>query len=102
MNKVVINKVVINTTFGGFGLSDLALNALAARKGVNMDDLDEYALPRHDADLVAVVEEMGSQSWGPSARLSVASVAGNRYRIKEYDGLESIETPKSIEWTKID
>lgn len=101
MKKVVINKVVINICYGGFDLSDLALTALATRKGVNMDDIDPFSIPRHDADLVAVVEEMGRASWGPFARLSVASVAGNRYRIKEYDGLESIETPKTIEWTKI-
>lgn len=37
----MVQKVVINRCFGGFGLSDEAHHALAARKGVTLYELEE-------------------------------------------------------------
>jgi hypothetical protein len=49
-------------------------------------------IPRDDADLVAVVEELGSEAAsGQCARLSVASVPADvQWTIEEYDGREWI------------
>ncbi len=53
----MVQKVVINKCFGGFGLSDEAQHALAARKGVTLYELDEsfgsksYAtVPKEEVD----------------------------------------------------
>ena len=53
-----MRKVVINTCFGGFGLSKLAQSAVAERKGVKVEDVHYYDLERDDADLVAAAGEI--------------------------------------------
>lgn len=77
-------------------------------KGDTIDELPKDCIccydiycPRHDKDLVAVVEELGEEASGDCANLVVAEIPGNIYRIDEYDGYESIETPNSVEWITI-
>jgi hypothetical protein len=61
--------------------------------------LSERDIERTDPLLVQVVEELGEAASGPYAKLKIAEVAaGSRYRIDEYDGFESVETPDSYEW----
>jgi len=56
-------------------------------------------IPRNDPALAQVVEEMGDKANGMCARLRVAEIPeGAQYRIDEYDGNESVETPSSYEW----
>ena len=57
--------------------------------------------PRHDKDLVAIVEELGEEASGNCADLVVIEIPGNIYRISDYDGYESIETPDSLDWITI-
>lgn len=52
---------------------------------------------RHDPVLVQVVEELGDKANGDFANLRIAEVDGP-YRIDEYDGYESVETPDSYKW----
>ena len=52
---------------------------------------------RHDPVLVQVVEELGDKANGMCAKLAIAQVSGP-YRIDEYDGFESVETPGSYDW----
>jgi hypothetical protein len=52
---------------------------------------------RHDPILVQVVEELGEKANGSCARLAIEEVSGP-YRIDEYDGFESVETPNSYDW----
>ena len=54
-------------------------------------------IERHDPVLVQVVEELGDKANGKCASLSIEEVFGP-YRIDEYDGMESVETPDSYEW----
>lgn len=143
-----MNKVVINTCFGGFGISPKGVVAYYKRKGqdcfvykedhktnyltrvdnfdkancfwaryaskdlgpaINVEDLEgnelesiDYDVPRHDKDLVAVVEELGEESFGDCAKLSVVEIESNMYRIDEYDGNESIITPDTgFDWIVI-
>jgi hypothetical protein len=93
-------KVVYNSTFGGFSLSQLAADLLAKRKGWDESDT-RPTLPRHDADLVAVVEALGCETAsGDFAALAIWELPdGARYRIDEYDGSESVMTPGDYEWT---
>lgn len=80
--------VVINTCFGGFSLSGEAVAAISARKNA---DVDEYAIPRDDKDLVAVVREMGPAARGSFAALKIVEVPdGVAWHIDEYDGSEHV------------
>lgn len=52
---------------------------------------------RHDPVLVQVVEELGDKANGKHANLRIAEVSGS-YRITEYDGYETVETPHDCYW----
>ena len=76
-------------------------------KVVNSEDIsdEDYVFedfPRHDKDLVAVVEELGEKANGDCADLEVIEINSNLYRIDEYDGAESVETPEDIDWIKLE
>lgn len=100
--------VVINCCYGGFELSDAAYQAIAQRKGwtvkyyhdgckypywdtPDLGHMDYYTVARDDADLVAVVRELGSAADGACAQLKIVSIPdGVDYCIEEYDGMEWI------------
>ena len=83
-------KVVINTCYGGFGLSEDAKERYIELSGQKPDSW--YDLKRNDKYLVQVVEELGVWSYGPCALLKVVDIEPGRwYRIKEYDGYEDIQ-----------
>ena len=83
-------KVVINSCFGGFGLSKQAYDEL----GIPWDGYGyDYNADKKRADpqLVAVVEKLGDDANGNHARLRVVDVPdGVNWRIEEYDGREKI------------
>ena len=79
-------KVVINTCYGGFGLSDLAKEKLPI-------GFDEYCLTvkeRSHPSLIKVVEELGEAANGLCADLQVIEVDEDAInpRIENYDGME--------------
>jgi hypothetical protein len=79
-------EVVINTCFGGFGLSKEAL----ARMN-EIGELDWREENRSSPLLVQVVEEMGARANGSHARLKVVEIPdGTDCIIEEYDGKERI------------
>lgn len=59
-------------------------------------------LPRHDARLVQVVEELGDEASGSCARLDILEIDGDRYIIDEYDGMESVVEPIDIDWVIVE
>jgi hypothetical protein len=85
-------KVVISETHGGFSISNEAVELLAKKKGINPDDINDREIDRTDADLIEVIEELGSDvASGRSAELYVIEIPSDvEYVIHEYDGLESI------------
>ena len=106
-----MKKVVINKCYGGFSLSDAAIELYLQKKGIEFERgemflghrpfnkiggsdwslYDEiYNMDRHDPVLVQVVEELGSRANGMCANLGVVEVSG-RYYLEEYDGMESVE-----------
>jgi len=60
--------------------------------------VSKYSFDRTDPVLIEIVEELGKEANGPYADLKVVTIKGNKYRINEYDGYESIETPYTIKW----
>ena len=83
-------KVVINTCYGGFGLSEEAKERYVELTGSKPTHW--YDMNRTDPYLIQVVEELGAAADGPHANLKVVNVeAGSWFRIQEYDGYEEIE-----------
>lgn len=94
-----MRKIVYNQCYGGFRLSDLAREKLAEKKGIHLSDLPyDSGFDRADPDLVAVVEELGEKASTSLSNLKIEEVEG-QYRIVEYDGFETVETPESIKWS---
>lgn len=87
-----MRKVVINKCYGGFSISDEAVEWLKA-KGV--DDARTYGYCgdsyRDDPLLVACVEALGSKANGHCAELKVVEIPSDvEWQIEEYDGMEHI------------
>lgn len=106
-----MTQVVINCDFGGFGLSDKAVerffqlkgwtlisettkygNKLFYKESVSDDTIfDEYDLDREDKDLIKVVKELGSKANGEYSSLKILTIPDDvNYEIVEYDGREHI------------
>lgn len=120
------HKVVYNDCYGGYSLSDKAIEWLsehgsertkkfiaqkrleANEKTINdsskifyvMDAVESF-LQRHDPDLVAVVEALGKEVNGTFSDLAIGEIDGDKYYIEEYDGREDIITPDDICWIVI-
>ena len=85
-------KVIINTDFGGFGLSRKALELYKQRTGTEKRmptyGEEEY---RDDPVMVSIVEELGEEANDKYADLEVVDIPDEyNYTIDEYDGLEHI------------
>jgi hypothetical protein len=121
MNK----KVVINSCYGGFSLSEKAFVEYLKRKGIKcVTKVDEFDLvdfyensisdenyisqydyvsasnldTREDPDLIAIIEELGEESFGMFSKLEIVEIPDDvEYEITEYDGLETIRE-KSRTW----
>lgn len=118
-----MTKIVYNACFGGFGLSNEAIQRYSELKGLNLvfvkdEDypnhgrwcrdgnadydyyFDQYSIDRTDPALVQVVEELGERASDRYSDLQIADLEpGTRYYIDEYDGQETIMTVDSIDWS---
>ncbi len=103
-------KIVINSDYGGFSLSDLAIEIYADRKGIKLkkekipfgnitlftnvvtnEDFESRDIERNDPVLVKIVEELGSKSFGFAANLKIVKVPDDvDWEVVQYDGLEHI------------
>jgi hypothetical protein len=93
-------EVVINTSYGGFGLSKMAQNLY---KETNGDKYDEYSSRsrycRHDPKLVNIVKELGEASCGKHSKLTIENIPlefKDCYIIREYDGMEDIDLSPNL------
>lgn len=107
-------KIVINRCYGGFSLSEEATTLLAAwgnpeakkylsevRPLLDFHNFGGDGIARHDPLLVRVVETLGAKAWGGCSQLEIKEIEGNKYLIKEYDGMESIKEPHEIKWVEV-
>jgi len=80
-------KIVINTDYGGFGLSNEAIHEYCLRKGLN--EVSYYDIPRNDIDLVEIVESLGSRANTRVSSLKIVEIPNDvDWQIEEYDGME--------------
>lgn len=81
-------KIVINTCFGGFGLSD---DALAYYHKLSGTTVASYEIERTDPHLIEVVEVLGVDAEGNYADLKIVEIPDDvQWEITYYDGLESV------------
>lgn len=94
-----MNKVVYNDCYGLFSLSKEAGEWLKK----NYPDFDiNKPLVRHDRRLIECVETLKGKASGIFAKLRIATIKGDTYRIDKYDGLERVVEPDEIEhWITI-
>jgi hypothetical protein len=108
-----MTKIVYNSCFGGFGLSEKAMARYAELKGWTVHDETGYCylldsngirqsrddIDRADPLLAQVVEELGG---GVNTRFSNLKIRdlppGTRYIITEYDGNEGVVTIDEHDW----
>lgn len=87
-----MQKIVINTCYGGFGLSDAAMLRYAEIKKIeDVNTIHIYDICRADPALVQVVEELGVKSFGLYAELHIVEIPEDvKWHIHEYDGYEHV------------
>lgn len=84
-------KAVFNYCYGGFSISEEAAEILSLKKGRPVDTHVFDDMGRDDADLIALIEERGSEFVsGDCASLSIVEIPeGLTFSWDEYDGMES-------------
>ena len=77
-----MRKIAINSTHGGFCLSDTALTILGLK--------DDWDVKRDDPRLIALIESMGPEAvGGEHTSLAIVEIPDDvNWVIKEYDGAE--------------
>jgi len=98
-------KVVINTCFGGYGLSLKAMHklielgceeAVEYMVGLDEDDFGSFYPfsedeKRNHPMLIRVVEELGAEANGRWSDLKIVDIPDNvEWYIHDYDGIESV------------
>lgn len=103
-------KIVLNTCFGGFGLSEEGMNRFNELSGLNLvkdndpmypnstfwkikdgNNFFDFNIERNDPNLIKVVEELGENSFGAWAQLEVVEIPDDiPWEIDSYDGSENI------------
>ena len=85
-----IQRIVINTRHGGFGLSEQASRLFAQRTGIANKELwSDRDIARDDPVLVAIVRELGVDADTRYAKLKIVEVPYEvEWQIEEYDGVE--------------
>lgn len=101
-------KIVINTCYGGFGLSNQAIEHYANLKGLKLEQREnpwcdgryhyylngeyfsDHNFERNDPDLIKTIEELGVEkcsNW--ASDLKIVTIPDDvKWQIQEYDGME--------------
>lgn len=80
-------EIIINACFGGFGLSELALNKYRLLSG--NPDISPYEISRTDSILIEIIKELGEAGNGDYAELKIIEIPDDiDWEIDEYDGME--------------
>ena len=96
------HKVAINVVYGGFRLSEKAKKRYKEISGKELPWDYWDAIPRHDPALIQTIEELGEDANGDGDYITIEEIPGNRYRIEEYDGIETIHCPEEENWIVIE
>ena len=85
-----MTKVVINTCFGGFGLSQKAIDLYKTLTN-KQEEVYDWEIPRDCRHLVHTVETLQEVSSARYAQLKVVEIPDHiSWYISDYDGVETI------------
>lgn len=85
LKDIDYKEIVINSCYGGYGLSLLALKTYLEYQGLT------YEVRRDDPNLIKVIKELGEESFGDFAHLKIVKVPSRlQYKIIDYDGYETV------------
>jgi hypothetical protein len=86
-----IRRIVINDCFGGYGLSEDALEEYKRMACIDDPEFTDQDIDRDDTYLVRLVEEWGERAEDNFAQLKIVEVPADvDWIIQEYDGHEWI------------
>ncbi len=84
-----VQYVVINTCYGGFGLSERAVRDYKNMAGITDPKWYDRDIPRDDPYLIKIVRDLGMTANGAHANLKIIEVPPDvEWQIEEYDGNE--------------
>ena len=85
-------KVLYNTCYGGFNFSERFVDEFNKRHPDRPKKLEPWHDERTDLDVIALFEEKGSAwSSGVCSNLDMEEIPDDvEFRIREYDGMESV------------
>jgi len=85
-------KIAINTDFGGFGLSDEAIDLYKILTGIPpADEVNYWEIARDNVTLVQIIEQLGERAGGKYSSIKVVEIPdGVEWHIHEYDGMEHV------------
>lgn len=83
-------KIVINSCYGGFGLSDKAMEMIV-EKDPSLKNSSHYDIPRDHPALIEAIEILGEKANGKRAKLKIVSIPFQmEWIIDEYAGIENV------------
>jgi hypothetical protein len=87
-----MQQIIINADFGGFGISEHALELYKILSGIPpIEKVDSWEISRDDAILVQIVEQLGESANTSYSALKVVEIPDDvEWHIESYDGLEHI------------
>jgi hypothetical protein len=84
-------KIVINSCYGGFGLSDEAYELYCDLTGQKLGEIYQSDIRRDDPMLIKVIEILGEEANGNFSELKIVEIPDDvEWIIEEYDGAEWI------------
>jgi hypothetical protein len=106
IESLKIIKVAICNSYGGFSLSDKALELYIERKGYHNNHIKEWVcncskcligyrgnrIARDDPILIQVIEELGNEANNGYCKLKIVSAVKDFYNIWSYDGMETMHS----------
>jgi len=85
--KTGVRYVVINDCYGGFGLSNEAIERYKELAGITDPSWHDRDIARDDPYLVKIVKEMGAMASSGLANLKIVEIPGDvSWHVAEYDG----------------
>lgn len=87
-----MTKVVINTCYGGFGLSETAKALYCAYANIDPEKYSDYDVDRDCPILLQVIEQLGiDECHGKYAALRIVEIPDDvEWDVEEYDGKEHV------------
>jgi len=87
-----MQKIVINSDFGGFDLSEQAIDLYKVLTGIPpATEIYSWKIARDDVVLVQIVEQLAEHANTRYSELKIVEIPdGVEWHISEYDGIEHI------------